>query len=198
MSTSIDHAQPAAATLTDSRWAADVKIRFAIGKSSLGSLLVAQSERGICAALLGNDASQLVCDLRSRFAAAQCTEVRHELDAVLSRVIEHVQQPHTAVELCFDLRGTPFQQRVWHALRNIPAGKTISYAELAVRIGLPCAARAVAQACAANPIAVLIPCHRVVRSDGSLSGYRWGMERKRMLLAREARQPTLHYRHCFS
>jgi AraC family transcriptional regulator of adaptative response/methylated-DNA-[protein]-cysteine methyltransferase len=164
---------------------ANAEIRFAVGQCSLGSIVVAQSERGICAILLGDDADALLRDLQDRFPHARLVGGDREFEAIVANVVGLVEAPRVGLALPLDIRGTAFQQRVWQALREIPAGKTASYAEIAARIGSPRAVRAVAQACAANALAVAIPCHRVVRSDGSLSGYRWGIERKRALLERE-------------
>ncbi len=161
-------------------------IRFAIGQCSLGAILVAQSDRGICAILLGDDADALVRDLQDRFAQAQLIGGDTAFEALVAQVVAFVEAPGLGLNLPLDVRGTAFQQRVWQALQAIPAGQTASYAEVAQRIGAPTAVRAVAQACAANALAVAIPCHRVVKSDGALSGYRWGVERKRALLTREA------------
>ncbi|MFN4118280.1 bifunctional DNA-binding transcriptional regulator/O6-methylguanine-DNA methyltransferase Ada [Acidovorax sp.] len=161
-------------------------IRFAVGQCSLGAILVAQSERGICAILLGDDADTLVRDLQDRFAQAHLIGGDAAFEALVTQVVAFVEAPGLGLNLPLDVRGTAFQQRVWQALQAIPAGQTASYAEVAQRIGAPTAVRAVAQACAANALAVAIPCHRVVKSDGALSGYRWGVERKRTLLAREA------------
>lgn len=161
-------------------------IRFAIGQCSLGAILVAQSDRGICAILLGDDADALVRDLQDRFAHAHLIGGDTAFEALVAQVVAFVEAPGLGLNLPLDVRGTAFQQRVWQALQAIPAGQTASYAEVAQRIGAPAAVRAVAQACAANALAVAIPCHRVVKSDGALSGYRWGVERKRALLAREA------------
>lgn len=163
-------------------------IRFAVGECSLGSILVAQSDRGICAILLGTDPDSLVRQLEDQFPKANLIGADAEFEGLVARVVGFVEQPSLGLELPLDVRGTAFQQRVWQALRAIPAGTTVSYTDLARRIGAPTAARAVAQACGANTLAVAIPCHRVVRSDGALSGYRWGVERKRALLEREARQ----------
>ena len=160
-------------------------IRFAVALCSLGSLLVAASDKGVCAILLGDDPDTLVRDLQDRFRKAELIGGDREFEKWVARVIGFIEAPSVGLDLPLDLRGTAFQQRVWTALRKIPAGQTISYTELAKRIGLPSATRAVAQACGANHIAVAIPCHRVVRTDGSLSGYRWGVERKRELLMRE-------------
>ena len=161
-------------------------IRFAIGQCSLGAILVAQSDRGICAILLGDDADALVRDLQDRFAQAHLIGGDTAFEALVAQVVAFVEAPGLGLNLPLDVRGTAFQQRVWQALQAIPAGQTASYAEVAQRIGAPTAVRAVAQACAANALAVAIPCHRVVKSDGALSGYRWGVERKRALLTREA------------
>lgn len=165
---------------------ATARIRFGIGSSSLGRVLAAASERGICAILIGDDDDILAEDLRRRFPQAEVTAADPDFAIVLDQVIAMVETPAQGLSLPLDIRGTAFQQRVWQALRAIPAGQTMSYAELANRIGQPEAVRAVAGACAANRIAVAIPCHRVLRSDGAVSGYRWGVERKRALLAREA------------
>jgi AraC family transcriptional regulator of adaptative response/methylated-DNA-[protein]-cysteine methyltransferase len=161
-------------------------IRFAVGECSLGSILVAATGVGVCAILLGDDPDALVRDLQDRFASAELTAGDPVFDELVARVIGLVEAPGLGLGLPLDVRGTAFQQRVWQALREIPPGSTSSYADIARRIGAPRAVRAVAQACASNPIAVAIPCHRVVRLDGALSGYRWGIERKRALLEREA------------
>jgi AraC family transcriptional regulator of adaptative response/methylated-DNA-[protein]-cysteine methyltransferase len=163
-------------------------IRFAVAASSLGSLLVAASDKGVCAILLGDDPDALVRDLQDRFRNADLIGVDREFEAWVAKVVGFIEAPKVGLDLPLDLQGTAFQRRVWQALRKVPAGKTVSYAELARKIGAPTASRAVAQACGANPLAVAIPCHRVVRTDGSLSGYRWGVERKRELLAREKDQ----------
>ncbi|MEO8670783.1 MAG: bifunctional DNA-binding transcriptional regulator/O6-methylguanine-DNA methyltransferase Ada [Tahibacter sp.] len=160
-------------------------IRFAIGQSSLGAILVARSALGVCAILLGNDPDALARELQDRFANANLIGADREFEQLVARVVGFVESPSVGLDLPLDVRGTAFQQRVWQALRTIPSGSTASYAEIARRIGAPSSVRAVAQACAANTLAVAIPCHRVVRSDGALSGYRWGVERKRALLARE-------------
>lgn len=163
------------------------EIRFAVGECSLGSILVAQSERGICAIAIGDDPDRLARDLQDRFPRARFVGGDEAFEALVASVVGFVESPKTGLDLPLDVRGTAFQQRVWQAMRQIPSGKTTSYAELARRIGAPTSTRAVAAACAANVLAVAIPCHRVVRSDGGLSGYRWGVERKRALLEREAR-----------
>ncbi len=160
-------------------------IRFAVGECSLGSILVAATDKGVCAILLGDDPEMLVRDVQDRFRNATFVGGDQAFDALVAAAVGLVESPGHGVALPLDVRGTAFQQRVWQALREIPAGTTASYAEIARRLGAPRSVRAVAQACAANPVAVVIPCHRVVRHDGSLSGYRWGIERKRALLDRE-------------
>jgi AraC family transcriptional regulator of adaptative response/methylated-DNA-[protein]-cysteine methyltransferase len=162
-------------------------IRFAVGQCSLGSILVACSDRGVCAILLGDDPDALAHQLQDRFPRAELIGGDRGFEKLVARVIGFVEAPATGLDLPLDLRGTAFQHRVWQALREIPAGATVSYAEVAARIGSPKAARAVARACGANHLAVAIPCHRVVRHDGALTGYRWGVERKLALLEREAR-----------
>ncbi len=162
------------------------EIRFAVGQCSLGAILVAQSARGVCAILLGDDPQTLVRDLQDRFPAATLTGGDAAFEQVVARVVGFVEAPGLGLNLPLDVRGTAFQQRVWQELQRIPAGRTASYTDIAQRIGAPKAVRAVAGACAANALAVAIPCHRVVRSDGALSGYRWGVARKRTLLEREA------------
>ena len=164
---------------------ADTAIRFAIGECSLGAILVAQSDRGVCAISLGDDPEVLAHDLQDRFAQAELIGGDAAFEALVAQVVGFVEAPRLGLALPLDVRGTAFQQRVWQALRDIPAGRTASYTDIATRIGAPSAVRAVAGACAANALAVAIPCHRVVRSDGALSGYRWGVERKRALLERE-------------
>jgi AraC family transcriptional regulator of adaptative response/methylated-DNA-[protein]-cysteine methyltransferase len=162
-------------------------IRFAVAECSLGSVLVAATDRGVCAILLGNDPEALVRDLQDRFPRAELIGGDAAFEQTVAAVLGMVEAPSRAVDLPLDVRGTAFQQRVWQALRTIPPGSTATYTDIADRIGAPKAVRAVAQACASNPVAIAIPCHRVVRNDGSLSGYRWGIERKRALLEREAR-----------
>ena len=166
---------------------ADADIRFAVGECSLGSILVARSEIGVCAILLGDDPDALARDLQDRFPHATLVGGDQEFEELVARVVGLVEAPRLGLDLPLDVRGTAFQRRVWQALQEIPAGSTASYAQIAVRIGAPTSVRAVAQACGANPLAVAIPCHRVVRTDGGLSGYRWGVERKRTLLQRESR-----------
>lgn len=163
-------------------------IHFAVGQCSLGAVLVAASAQGVCAILLGDDPQALVNDLQDRFRKAHLIGADASFEQWVAQVVGLIDSPARGLDLPLDIRGTAFQQRVWQALRGIPAGETVSYAELARRIGSPQAVRAVAGACAANPLAVAIPCHRVVRHDGALSGYRWGIERKRILLCREAEE----------
>lgn len=165
---------------------ANTTIRFAVGQCTLGAILVAQSDRGICAISLGDDPDALVRELQDRFPQARFVGGDRTFEQLVARVVGLVEQPGRGLDLPLDLRGTAFQQRVWQALREIPPGRTVSYAQVAERIGAPTSSRAVAQACGANTVAIAIPCHRVVRRDGSLSGYRWGVERKRELLQREA------------
>lgn len=171
--------------------ACNIDIHFAVGECTLGAILVAQTARGICAILLDDDADFLVRDLQDRFPHARLIGGDTAFEETVALVVGFVEQPRIGLTLPLDIRGTAFQQRVWQALQEIPAGKTVSYSELAQRMGMPKSARAVAQACAANRIAVAIPCHRVVRNDGNLSGYRWGVERKRKLLASESTSPAI-------
>jgi len=165
---------------------ADTDIHFAVGECSLGSILVAKSDRGICAILLGDEPDALTRDLQDRFPHANFIGGDTEFEQFVSKVVGFVEAPALGLDLPLDIRGTAFQQCVWQALQKIPLGSTASYTDIAKCIGLPKSVRAVAQACGANPLAVAIPCHRVVRHDGALSGYRWGVERKRTLLEREA------------
>jgi AraC family transcriptional regulator of adaptative response/methylated-DNA-[protein]-cysteine methyltransferase len=165
---------------------ANEEIRFAVGESSLGAILVASSKKGVASILLGNDPDELVRNLQDRFPKAHLIGGDRDYETLVARVVGFVEAPGLGLDLPLDVRGTAFQQRVWQALREIPVGQTVSYAEVARRIGTPKAVRTVAGACAANNLAVAIPCHRVVRNDGSLSGYAWGVERKRVLLDREA------------
>lgn len=172
-------------TVTDAVAPADDRIQYAVGRCSLGLLLVAESAKGLCAILFGDDETALLADLRSRFPHAALAAASDDMPDVLAAVVQLVETPGMPINVALDPRGTSFQRRVWQALRAIPAGITMSYADVARRIGAPGSARPVAQACAANPLAVAIPCHRVVRNDGGLAGYRWGVNRKRELLARE-------------
>lgn len=164
----------------------DTRIRFASGQCALGALLVAASEKGLCHIALGDDPQALLEELQARFPKADLVGGDPVFEAWMATVVGFVESPGTGLSLPLDVRGTAFQQRVWQALREVPVGETVSYAEIARRIGAPKAVRAVAGACAANTLAVAIPCHRVVRNDGALSGYRWGVVRKQALLEREA------------
>jgi AraC family transcriptional regulator of adaptative response/methylated-DNA-[protein]-cysteine methyltransferase len=165
---------------------ADTEIRFALGQCSLGAILVARSPRGVCAISLGDDAEVLLRELQDRFAKARLIGGDADFEREVAQVVGLIEAPAIGLNLPLDVRGTAFQQRVWQALQQIPSGETVSYADIAERIGAPRSVRAVAQACAANTLAVAIPCHRVVRQDGAVSGYRWGVERKKTLLEREA------------
>ena len=165
---------------------AQTDIRFAVGECSLGSILVAQSERGICAIFLGDDPDALVRELQDQFPNANLIGGDAAFEPLVAKVVGFVEAPERGLDLPLDVRGTAFQQRVWQSLGKIPAGSTASYTDVAKLIGSPRSVRAVAQACGANKLAVVIPCHRVVRNDGALSGYRWGVERKRALLKKEA------------
>jgi AraC family transcriptional regulator of adaptative response/methylated-DNA-[protein]-cysteine methyltransferase len=160
-------------------------ISVTIARTSLGLALVAQTTRGVAAILLGDDRAELQREIRERFPDAQLVDAK--ANDVVAKVVALIDAPSTRFDAPLDLRGTDFQRKVWKALREIPAGSTATYAAIAQRIGRPTASRAVAQACGANPVAVAVPCHRVIRADGGLSGYRWGVERKRELLDREAK-----------
>jgi len=176
--------------MTPSRYrsgGAKEELRFAIGQCSLGAILVACSAKGVAAILIGDDPDALAQDLQDRFPRAHLVGGDAEFERLVAEVVGFVEAPHIGLALPLDVRGTAFQQRVWQALQEIPAGETVTYTGIAARIGAPKSVRAVAGACAANALAVAIPCHRVVRHDGALSGYRWGVERKRELLTREAR-----------
>lgn len=166
---------------------ANTEMRFAIGDCSLGAILVASSKKGVCAILLGDDPDALARDLQDRFPKSNLIGADSAFEQLVAQVVGFIEAPAIGLDLPLDVRGTAFQQRVWQALRAIPAGSTASYTDIASRIGSPQAVRAVAGACAANALAVAIPCHRIVRRDGALSGYRWGVERKRTLLEREAK-----------
>lgn len=163
----------------------DATIHFAVGECSLGSFLVAKSEKGVCAILFGEEPEALVRELQDRFPKAQLIGGDEGFEDIVAKVVGLVEEPAKGLDLPLDIRGTAFQQRVWQALRRIPAGKTVTYAEIARSIGAPKAVRAVGAACGANPIGIAIPCHRVVRSDGGLAGYYWGVERKQKLIERE-------------
>jgi len=168
---------------------AGTAIRFAVGQCSLGAILVAATDKGVCAIALGEDPDALVRELQDRFASAQLVGGDNAFEQWVAQVVGLVESPAIGLALPLDVRGTAFQQRVWQALAAIPAGSTLSYTQLAAHIGAPRSVRAVASACAANVLAVAIPCHRVLRSDGAISGYRWGVERKRALLERERASP---------
>lgn len=163
----------------------DEVIRFAFGQSTLGEILVAATEKGICTIFLGDDRGQLVRDLQEAFPNAEITGGDAAFDVMVAQVVGFVEQPSRGLALPLDIRGTAFQRQVWEALRAVPPGMTASYTEIARQMGQPKSVRAVATACAANRIAVAIPCHRILRTDGSLSGYRWGIARKAELLQRE-------------
>ena len=173
------------------RGGAGARIRFGVGPCALGSVLVAATERGVCAILLGDDPDALVRELQDRFPRAELEGGDAGFEAWMAQVVGLVEAPRRGLDLPLDIGGTAFQQQVWEALRAIPVGSTASYAEVARAIGEPAAVRAVAMACGANRLAVAIPCHRVVRSDGALSGYRWGVARKADLLAREGVGPAV-------
>jgi AraC family transcriptional regulator of adaptative response/methylated-DNA-[protein]-cysteine methyltransferase len=164
---------------------ANMDIHFAVGDSSLGKLLVATTERGICAIFLGDEPEELIADLKRRFPKASIAPAGKDFEKIVATVVGFVEQPKAGLDLPLDLRGTAFQQRVWNALREIPLGETTTYAEIAKRIGAPKAVRAVGTACGANHVSVAVPCHRVVGKSGALTGYRWGVERKKTLLERE-------------
>jgi AraC family transcriptional regulator of adaptative response/methylated-DNA-[protein]-cysteine methyltransferase len=165
---------------------ANEEIKFAVGQTSLGAVLVASTRKGVTAILLGDDPDELVRNLQDRFSKAHLIGADRDYEALVARVVGFIEAPRIGLDLPLDVRGTAFQERVWKALQEIPAGATVSYGEIARRIGAPGSVRAVAGACAANKLALAIPCHRVVRNDGSLSGYAWGVERKRVLIDREA------------
>jgi AraC family transcriptional regulator of adaptative response/methylated-DNA-[protein]-cysteine methyltransferase len=165
---------------------AGTNIFFTIDQCSLGSVLVAQSARGVCSIMIGEERARLEQDLRRRFPKASLVASLNGLEELVAQVVTLIEKPGDGLDLPLDVRGTSFQQLVWDALQRIPPGSTATYKDIARQIGMPQAVRAVAQACGANALAVAIPCHRVIRNDGSLSGYRWGVERKRALLAREA------------
>ncbi len=175
--------------MTPSRFRAGgsgTSIRFAVGECSLGSILVAATDQGVCAISLGDDPKELIEDLQDRFPSARMIGGDRDFEERVAKVVGFVEAPGVGLSLPLDIRGTAFQRRVWQALCRIPAGSTATYSEIARRIGAPKSVRAVAQACASNTLAVAIPCHRVVRTDGSPSGYRWGLARKRELLERES------------
>ena len=174
--------------MTPSAWRAGgigETIRFALGQCALGAILVAETDRGLCAIALDDAPEPLLAQLQQQFPRARLVGGDAAFERRVARVVGFVEQPALGLDLPLDVRGSAFQQRVWQALRAVPAGQTVSYAELARRIGQPRGARAVARACASNVLAVAIPCHRVVRGDGALAGYRWGVARKQALLASE-------------
>ena len=164
------------------------QLHYAIGQCSLGFVLIARAERGVCAVLLGDDPESVTSELEKRFAPTSLLRRDEELAECLSQVVGLIEAPGRPLDLLLDLRGSTFQRRVWQALREIPVGTTTTYSEVASRIGAPKAVRAVARACATNPLALLVPCHRVIGKNGGLTGYRWGVERKRMLLERESQK----------
>ncbi len=163
------------------------EIRFALGTSCLGSVLVAYGYKGVCAVFLSDNCEEMKNDLQKRFSKASLIEDTLRLEKTLNAIIAFIENPLSRLDIPFDNRGTPFQKLVWQALTEIPFGKTMSYTEIARKIGFPKACRAVAQACGANALAVVVPCHRVIRQDGSLSGYRWGVEVKKRLLSLESK-----------
>jgi AraC family transcriptional regulator, regulatory protein of adaptative response / methylated-DNA-[protein]-cysteine methyltransferase len=165
---------------------AKTNIHFALAECSLGSILVATSEKGVCAISIGNDPELLLQELQDRFPRSNLIGGDGDFEALIAKVLGFIEAPKLGLDLPLDVQGTAFQQRVWQALREIPCGETATYSDIAHKIGMPNAVRAVAGACAANTLAVVIPCHRVIRQDGSLSGYRWGIERKKALLDKEA------------
>jgi AraC family transcriptional regulator, regulatory protein of adaptative response / methylated-DNA-[protein]-cysteine methyltransferase len=161
-------------------------LTYATGECALGQVLVARSIKGVCAILLGTDHDELEVDLAARFPQATLVANESVVRDDLAKVIRFVDRPAEGLHLTLDMRGTPLQRRVWEKLRAIRVGRTVTYMELARWIGPPASARVIAGACAANPIALAIPCHRVIRTDGDLAGYRWGIERKRELIRKEA------------
>jgi AraC family transcriptional regulator of adaptative response/methylated-DNA-[protein]-cysteine methyltransferase len=165
----------------------DTAIFFALAECSLGSILVAQSKKGVCSIIIGDDPMSLARDLLDQFPKANLIGDQSGYEGIVAKVVGLIEEPGIGLDLPLDICGTAFQQHVWKALQQIPPGSTATYTEIAEKIGMPKAVRAVAQACASNVLAVAIPCHRVIRKDGLLSGYRWGVERKNALLEREAR-----------
>lgn len=166
-------------------------IDFAVGQCQFGTVLVAQDQKGICALFLGDGPEPLIQQLRDEFPQAQLSQTQQALEPLVNKAVSVIQEPQLGVELPLHIQGSDFQKKVWKALLRIPVGQTVSYSELAESIGSPKASRAVASACAANRLAVVIPCHRVRRRSGELSGYRWGVERKRELLDLEAATHTM-------
>jgi AraC family transcriptional regulator of adaptative response/methylated-DNA-[protein]-cysteine methyltransferase len=173
-------------SINESSRNSDADLRVTIADTSLGLVVVVKSASGLAAVLFGEDRDALRRDLRERFPFATLIDDDATTNELAASVVAYIESPANKLEVPLDLRGTDFQRAVWQALREIPAGSTASYTDIATRIGQPKSVRAVAQACAANALAVVVPCHRVVRSDGAVSGYRWGVERKRALLERES------------
>ncbi len=161
-------------------------IRFTVAQSSLGSILVAMSDKGVCAIMMGDDPNKLMRKILDKFPRAALTGVDPDLEQLAAKVVAFVENPRIGLDLPLDVEGTAFQRRVWQAIMKIPVGQTATYTEIAEHIGSPTSVRVVAQACGANPVALAIPCHRIIRKDGDLAGYGWGAERKRKLLEREA------------
>lgn len=170
------------------RGAEGVTMRAVVSTCSLGNVLVAATTRGVCAVAFGDDTNVLFSELRSRFPRADVQPSDEALDALAAQVVGMIDAARVPATIPLDLMGTAFQQRVWRELRKIPRGETFTYSEIARRIGAPRAVRAVGTACGKNPVAVAVPCHRVLREDGTLGGYRWGLDRKRQLLAQEQRK----------
>jgi len=158
------------------------EIKYIIKDFTLDSVLVAQSEKGVCAILIANDSLTLLADLQDRFPKASIRQAEAQLEKLANKIVKFIENPKGTLDIPLDVRGTDFQKKVWEALQEIPAGKTASYTAIAHNLKIPNAVRAVAGACAANALAVVVPCHRIIRSDGALSGYRWGVERKKKLL----------------
>lgn len=175
--------------------AAGIEVSYAIADSPLGRMLVAATAKGVCSISFGQSDHELVSSLKDQFPRATLSPEREAtgwLAQAIQFIAEHMEENPLAARFPLDVRATSFQQRVWQALREIPRGETVTYSELATKLGSPRAVRAVAGACAANPVAIVVPCHRVIGKDGSLTGYRWGTERKRRLLEAESLslQPT--------
>jgi len=162
--------------------AKNMELNYGFGQSRFGEIIVATTEKGVCCILLGDSQKALFDDLKRRFSNAVLSQDKTHLEPIIQRVVSHLDNPAGAQNFSLDIQGTAFQERVWEALRKIKCGQTATYSDIAKAIGKPKAARAVASACAANPLAVVVPCHRVVRSTGEISGYRWGVERKKSLL----------------
>jgi len=170
---------------TYSRAGRETKINYTIVESALGYLLVAATDKGVCMVRLGDTAAALESDLQKEFAAAKIGRNNKELEKAVTQILDHLAGKQPRLDLPLDIQATAFQRQVWEALRSIPYGATRSYSQIAKEIGQPKAVRAVARACATNPVALVIPCHRVIREDRSLGGYRWGLERKKKLLEKE-------------